>query len=107
MVDESIIATIRHYLAQLPAYGIHSRRAVLFGSYARGEARKESDIDLVVIAPEFDHNRDIESRQRLWVATGDADDRIEPIACGEREWEEDDSRLILEIARQEGIMIAA
>jgi hypothetical protein len=33
------------------------------------------------------------------------DSRIEPIACGENEWEADDSRLILEIVRREGIVI--
>jgi len=31
--------------------------------------------------------------------------RIEPIACGEREWLEDDSRAIIEIARREGEVI--
>jgi len=45
--------------------------------------------------------------ETLWRATLAADVRIEPIACGEREWETDDSRPILEIARQEGIVIAA
>jgi hypothetical protein len=35
------------------------------------------------------------------------DSRIEPIACGEREWESNASRPILEIARREGIVIAA
>lgn len=36
-----------------------------------------------------------------------ADNRIEPIPCGEREWETDQSRPILEIARREGIVITA
>jgi len=107
MVEASVIAAIRRYLAVLPAEGIHAGRAVLFGSYARGEARQESDIDLVVIAPEFDRNRDLATVKRLWRATADSDIRIEPIACGELEWEEDDSRPILEIARREGIVIAA
>jgi len=31
--------------------------------------------------------------------------RIEPIACGERQWIEDDERAIIEIARREGQMI--
>jgi len=33
------------------------------------------------------------------------DSRIEPIACGEREWDADTSRPILEIARREGMVI--
>jgi predicted nucleotidyltransferase len=83
----------------LPAFGIHAGRAVLFGSFARGEANELSDIDLVVIASEFDGPRDLSLVKALWRATV-ADDRIEPIPCGEREWESGNGRPILEIARR-------
>jgi predicted nucleotidyltransferase len=98
---------VRRYLAELPSFGIHASRAVLFGSFARGNANKWSDIDLIVIAPEFDRKCTMRTVKRLWHATLKADVRIEPIPCGEREWETDDSRPILEIARREGIVIAA
>jgi len=102
-----VIGIVRRYLAQLPSFGIHARRAVLFGSFARGDASKWSDIDLIVIAPEFDGRCTLKTVDGLWYATRKADVRIEPIPCGEREWETDDSRPILEIARREGIVIAA
>ena len=105
MVESEILTVIKRYLGALPDYGIHPRRAVLFGSFATGSAHEWSDVDLVVIAPEFDTSRDLELVKQLWIATEAADDRIEPIACGEREWETDDSRPILEIARREGIVI--
>ena len=41
----------------------------------------------------------------LWILTARTDCRIEPIPCGEREWVEDDSRAIIEIARREGVII--
>ncbi|MCX7044904.1 MAG: nucleotidyltransferase domain-containing protein [Candidatus Sumerlaeota bacterium] len=107
MVDKSIIAKIRQYLSALSAHGIHSRQAILFGSFARNEETQWSDIDLVVIAPEFDSPHSSELVKCLWRATLAADNRIEPIPCGEQEWEKDDSRAILEVARQEGIRIAA
>lgn len=107
MADSAVIEIVQRYLAALPAYGVHPTCAVLYGSFAREQANEWSDIDLVVIAPEFDESRSITSIKRLWRATGAADDRIEPIACGEREWETDDARPILEIARREGIEIAA
>jgi len=107
MVEASVIEAIRHYLAELPTAGIHARRGILFGSFARGESNEWSDIDLVVIAPEFDIKRDLAFVKRLWRATARTDTRIEPIPCGEKEWEEDDSRPILEIARREGIVIDA
>ncbi len=106
MVEQAIIESVKNYLASLPRSGIHAKRAVLYGSFARGEGKPESDIDLVVIAPEFDGRRDIALVKALWRATA-ADDRIEPIPCGEKEWESGDGRPILEIARQEGVVIEA
>ncbi len=105
-IEESVIGVVRRYLAVLPSLGIHARRAVLFGSFARGKADEYSDIDLIVIAPEFDGSREIPLVEALWQATT-SDNRIEPIPCGEQEWETDQSRPVLEIARREGIVIAA
>ena len=106
MVEDAVIEAVKRYLASLPALGIHARRAVLFGSYVQGQADEYSDIDLVVIAPEFDGSREISLIKALWRATASAN-RIEPIPCGEQEWETDQGRPILEIARREGVIIAA
>jgi len=105
MVEDTVVAAVKRYLTGLPALGIHARRAVLFGSFVSGGAHEYSDIDLIVIAPEFDGPREISLVQALWRATV-ADNRIEPIACGEKEWETDSARPILEIARREGIVVA-
>ena len=107
MVEEAVIESVKRYLASLPALGIHARQAVLFGSYVQGRVDEYSDIDLVVITPEFDGARDIALIEKLWQATISADNRIEPIPCGEQEWETDQGRPILEIARREGVIIAA
>jgi len=107
MVERTVIATVRRYLAALPAQGIHARRVVLFGSFARGDANNLSDIDLIVIAPEFDGPREMTLIEKLWEATASADNRIEPIPCGDDEWETDQCRPILEIARREGVVIGA
>jgi hypothetical protein len=107
MVEETVTRVVKRYLEALVAEGIHARRAVLFGSFARGDASGLSDIDLVVVAPEFDGPREVSLVEKLWEATGLADNRIEPIPCGEREWQTEQARPILEIARREGIIIAA
>lgn len=106
MVEDAVIESIKRYLAALPALGIHARRAVLFNSYVQGQSDEYSDIDLVVIAPGFDGSREISLIKGLWRATA-SDNRIEPIPCGEQEWETDQSSPILEIARPEGVIIAA
>ncbi len=54
MPDPEIIEIIRRYLAALPGVGIHPSHALLFGSCARGQAHQRSDIDLLVVSPEFD-----------------------------------------------------
>ena len=105
MVEQAVIESVGRYLASLPRFGIHAKRGVLYGSFARGEANADSDIDLVVIAPEFDGRRGISLVKALWRATV-SDDRIEPVPCGEQEWENGHGRPILGIARREGIMIA-
>lgn len=104
MVEETIIASVRRYLAALSAVGIHAGKAVLFGSFAIGRSDEYSDIDLIVIAPEFDGSRDITLVKKLWAATT-GDSRIEPVPCGQQEWETDQGRPILEIARREGVVI--
>ena len=42
----------------------------------------------------------------LWRLAAKEDSRIEPIPCGERQWDEDVSSAIVEIARREGEMIS-
>ncbi|MGD0518742.1 MAG: nucleotidyltransferase domain-containing protein [Thermoguttaceae bacterium] len=85
--------------------GIHARRAVVFGSQAQGKADEWSDIDLVVIAPELEPPTNRRIVNKLWELRATTDSRLEPIPCGEHEWETDQIRPILSIARNEGIEI--
>lgn len=107
MVKETVLEIIQNYLHAVRQAGIQVSQAVLYGSWARDEAHPESDIDLIVIAPEFDDLQDRDLVNLLWELTALVPEAwpIEPIACGEREWLEDDSRAIIEIARREGEVI--
>ena len=105
MVESTVIAAIRKYITALSQVGIHASRAVLFGSFATGKADAWSDIDLIVIAREFDGTKKLGLIETLWQTRVASDSRIEPIPCGEKEWETDESRPILEIARREGVVI--
>ena len=102
MVDQSITTTTRDYLRALQRQGIAIRFGVIFGSWARGAAQRWSDIDLVVVSPQFDNMTSRQYVDLLWCQAARVDSRIEPIACGERQWEEDDSSVVLDIARREG-----
>jgi predicted nucleotidyltransferase len=102
MVEPPIAKMIQGYLAAVRRSGIRVSQAVLFGSYARGDARPDSDVDILVIAPEFDGPYDKSRIDLLWALRAQTDSRIEPIAVGERQWREDDASAIIEIARREG-----
>lgn len=107
MIDESVEVAVRRYLEAVNTAGIHAGRGVLFGSRAQNAADEGSDIDLIVIAPELEAPVDRRLIAKLWELRAFTDSRIEPIPCGEREWETDKSRPILEIARRDGVFIAA
>ncbi len=106
MVDAEVVATVRRYLDALRReHSIDVVRGVVFGSRARAGADKWSDIDLVVIAPSYDRAISREDASLLWRVAGRTDSRIEPIPCGERQWTDDQSSAILEIARREGEVV--
>lgn len=106
MVGESINVVVQNYIKSLAQFGIHASRAVLFGSHAKDVADEWSDIDLVVIAPELEPPVDRRLVNKMWELRATTDSRVEPIPCGECEWETDRSRPILEIARSEGVPVA-
>jgi predicted nucleotidyltransferase len=106
MVDQSIVIVVRHYLQALQETGLAVKFGVLFGSWTSGTASPWSDIDLLVVSPQFDGLRNRQEVNLLWRQAARIDSRIEPIACGEQQWERDDSIAIIEIARREGTPIA-
>ena len=105
MADESIIKTVRTYLRAVEKEGIPVKAGVLFGSSVTGKMHEWSDIDLVVISPRFDTQRNSSDVDLLWYIAAKTDSRIEPIAVGERQFAEDNSSMIIEIARREGQII--
>ena len=105
MVDESVVAAVRGYLTALVSRGFAVRFGVVFGSWAHGRADRWSDIDLLVVSPRFDGVPDRRDVDFLWHVAAQTDNRIEPIPCGQEQWREDDSSMVVEIARREGVRI--
>lgn len=106
MVDQSIVKSVRNYLKTLNSVGITVRFGIVFGSQVTGRMDRWSDIDLLVVSPRFDGPRNRQDIDLLWRVAARADSRIEPIPCGERQWGEDVSSAIVEIARREGETIS-
>jgi len=102
VVDKSIVKSLRAYIRALRARGIKASFVVVFGSWAKGRADEGSDIDVVVVSPQFDKHIRLSDVGLLWLVAAEIDNRIEPIPCGEKQWTDDDSSAIIEIARREG-----
>jgi predicted nucleotidyltransferase len=107
MVSRQIVASVRRYVRALAKRGVKVPFVVIFGSQATGRTHKWSDIDLVVVSPKFDRARRLKDTLLLWEVAAETDARIEPIACGEKQWVEDDSSAIIEMARLEGEKVAS
>ena len=102
MVEQPTINVVRRYLQSLQEAGLAVCFGVVFGSRATGKASPLSDIDLVVVSPRFDGSPSRQDVNLLWRRAARIDSRIEPVACGERQWRHDDSSAVIEIARREG-----
>jgi predicted nucleotidyltransferase len=64
----SLKRIIRLYSEELAKMGIRPERILLFGSRAKGTARKDSDIDLIVVSPDFGAYNQRERLELLGIA---------------------------------------
>lgn len=88
-VDQMIAGTIQAYVQRLAEHGIPVWRVYLFGSYARGAATNDSDIDLAIFLDQDDidgFREDVE----LMRLRRDLDLRIEPHAFAKTDFDETD-----------------
>jgi hypothetical protein len=105
MASKTVVRSVQKYLNYLTQQGIPVSYGVLYGSFAKGKAHKWSDIDLLVVSPKYDGKCTTDDYESLWVFAGRTDSRIEPIPVGEKQFTDDDSNAIIEIARREGQII--
>ena len=104
MPDKKTLNIIRDYIDSLIAENINLSKVILYGSYARGTANESSDIDLVLVAPEFDDDRD-KYLGTIWKLTEKSDFMIEPYTVGLKRFLSDDISPIIQIAKKEGYEI--
>ena len=104
-------ADVQHPLAQLRTalegmYGARLARVVLFGSRARGQARPDSDIDLlVVLRGEVDPNEEMRRTAALVSRVSLVHDTV--ISCvyaSEDEYDAGQSPLLVNV-RREGVAV--
>ncbi|MBI5204002.1 MAG: nucleotidyltransferase domain-containing protein [Nitrospirae bacterium] len=66
---QEIEGIIKQYTAKLIELGIRVERVILFGSYANGHPREDSDIDLIVVSKDFERMNIREKLEILGIAS--------------------------------------
>lgn len=101
---EQIAETLSELLKQK---GIHVSKIVIFGSFARGKFKKDSDIDIIVVSSDF-RNKSIFDKVELvsgigWDMVNKFKLPLDILYYSDKEWEK--GNLIINAAKAEGEII--
>jgi len=83
----SAVEAVRRYIQELQRNNIPIQGAVIFGSYAKGDPKEESDIDIALVSTAFTGDR-FEDRRKIVPLRRKIDNRIEPIPFRPEDFEE-------------------
>ena len=75
---EAVIKDLKRYIAVLRKNGFPIQRAMLFGSWAKGAGREESDVDVALISDAFTGDR-FQDRRKIVPFRRKINNRIEPM----------------------------
>ena len=103
--QQAAIALAKRFIAEIQAKGLHVRHAILFGSYARNEQHKWSDIDIALSADEFQGIRFLDNRLIQDIKTKRVYSDIETHTYNIIEFEGGDNGFLDEEIKQKGIVI--
>lgn len=83
---DAIIRDIRRYINELAKNGIPVQKVLLFGSWAKGTALEESDVDIALISDIFTGDR-FQDRRKIVPLRREINNRIEPIPFNPKSFE--------------------
>jgi len=101
--NTSEIKTIlRRYKSELKKDRVRVSKMFLYGSYARGQAHSYSDIDVIVVSPDFKRYSLLKRQEYLAVKTMSVDAPLEVIGYTPEEFEKSANTVFGQIIRQTG-----
>ena len=104
MAKREAIKTIKKFIKALKQEGIPVDRVILYGSYAKGKTRPDSDIDVAVISKNFGKDR-VEEGMTLFRIAGKIDPRLEPIPISSESYKNDTWIPLIYEIREKGIEV--
>ncbi len=93
-----IKAIIERYAAEIVKLGVTPESILLYGSYARGNAREDSDIDVIIVSEDFKNMNLRERLELLGLAAGRVFEPIEALGYTPNELEANRKGTFLEEA---------
>lgn len=79
-MDQKQVTEIVRQYKQAIQHIVKDARVYLYGSYSKGTAHKDSDIDVAVVVPQLPKDADwLKISSSLWGATWDINTLIEPV----------------------------
>ena len=97
---------LRDYKAELRAHGIRVKKMVLYGSYARGNPKPYSDIDVVVISSDLAKFSALKRQEFLAKHTIPVDAPLEVIGYTPAELNKAKDSIFGQIIRETGVIFS-
>ncbi|MCK4347748.1 MAG: nucleotidyltransferase domain-containing protein [Thermoplasmatales archaeon] len=106
MVDTEIRQIIKQFVDTLAKKGVRIEQVILYGSYASGNVRPGSDLDLAIVSPDFGKDRFEEGKLLLQTAWR-IDPRLQPIPISSEAFEKNTWVPLIHEIREKGIEMNA
>ena len=106
MDKKTVNGKLNQFRQILQSKGIHVSKLILYGSYAQGNAREDSDIDVVVVSNDFSGKGYWDRINILSDVIYELFEPIEAVAMTEKEWESGES-MIVDFAKNGEIIYSA
>lgn len=102
-IDDSIINIVNKYI-EIVNKNYNVIAIILFGSYAKGTQREDSDIDIAIITDDIKTDK-FDEQVNLKQLRNDIDCRIEPHIISIEDYENDETPFVVEV-KNTGIKVA-
>lgn len=88
MDKNEAVRIIKKFAERLRQEGISVDRVILYGSYAAGKVRPDSDIDVAIVSKDFGKDR-VKEGMTLYRIAGKVNARLEPVPISIEAYEND------------------